>query len=112
MRLLRLLCLEPNEISPFWLALRCSLGRPGVWKALRRLESTGIVERTEGQYGFPHYRLASTHPLAGALRELFEREARSGQSPVMRAAAEQRAARLRARFDVRPAMEWQVEDSG
>ena len=98
MRLLRLLCLEPNDIAPFWLALRCSLGRPGVWKALRRLERTGIIERTKGQYGFPHYRLASTHPLAGALRELFAREAQGGESPVRRAATEQRAARLRARW--------------
>ena len=83
-RILRMLSLQGAPASPLLLAARCCLGRAGTWKALRRLQTAGIIEPVDGRPRFPRYRLGPAHPLAEALRELFERErsqaARSGWS--------------------------------
>jgi hypothetical protein len=83
-RILRMLSLQRAGNSPLLLAATCSLGRWGTWKALRRLETVGIIEPAGGRPRFPRYRLAPAHPLTTALMELFEREwsqgVRSGSS--------------------------------
>src|SRR5437660_298497 len=73
-RILRMLSLQDSSVSPLMLAMRCSLGRPGTWKALRRLRAAGIIEPADGWPRFPHYRLTPSHPLAGLLRDLFAAE--------------------------------------
>ena len=93
-RILRMLSLDETPVAPMTIAFRCALGRAGIWKALRRLERSGILERASGrQPGFPRYRLAASHPLTRVLRDLFERERLGGRSAAATALEELRAAR-------------------
>jgi DNA-binding transcriptional ArsR family regulator len=97
-RILRMLSLQGESVSPLYLALHCCLGRAGTWQALRRLQAAEIIEQCDGRPRFPRYRLAAAHPLTPIVRELFERERAAAQSYGLRGSAVSSAIRSLASF--------------
>lgn len=73
-RLLRVLALATMPLGAGELSRRAQLGRTGVYPALARLESVGIIEFV-GAGPTRQVRLRSAHPLAPPLVALFQAEA-------------------------------------
>jgi predicted nucleotidyltransferase len=74
LRILRVLARHGGLLAAPLLAARARVTHAGTLRALAHLETTGVVTR-EGSGRSVLYRLSLEHMLAGALRDLFDREA-------------------------------------